>query len=158
MKITLKKKNFYDLIKKENKFMNKLLSIGIKRLIAAIIDYGIFFAIFVGYTIFFGIRKDDGIFEVKGFSHIFLILILWLTYFPIIESKLGYTLGKGLFDLKVVNIKNQKPSFSQSLKRHLLDFVDVVFYGFIMVVSIRQTKEFKRLGDLWAKTLVVSDD
>lgn len=138
--------------------MNKIFQIPIKRFFAALIDYILFLLFIAAYVIFLGERKNDGTFEVKGVLHIIILWIVWIIYFPVIETRFGYTLGKGLFDLKVIGINGHKISFSQACKRHILDFVDFILYGFIAVISLNQNKKFQRLGDLWAKTYVVQDN
>jgi uncharacterized RDD family membrane protein YckC len=84
-------------------------------------------------------------------------VLIWLIYFPFIESRLGYTLGKGLFDIKVVRERKSDSPFFVSLKRHLLDPVDFFFFGFVAVLLVKFTMKHKRLGEFWAHSLVVKE-
>jgi predicted RNA-binding Zn-ribbon protein involved in translation (DUF1610 family) len=49
-------------------------------------------------------------------------------------------------------------SFSQAFKRHLLDFLDYSFFGLVAVVTIKNTPDHQRIGDLWAKTIVIGSE
>ena len=41
------------------------------------------------------------------------------------------------------------------MKRHLLDPIDLLFYGIPAIITIKNTEKHQRLGDLWAKTIVI---
>ena len=133
-------------------------SYSIKRFLAAIVDYGVFHLFLFAYVFMVGVRNPDGTYETTGIGPIFVIVLVWLVYFPLIESWLGYTLGKGLFDLKVIDPNGKKASLSRSLKRHLLDSIDVVFFSIAVFVPRKTDEPPRRLGDLWAGTRVVSED
>ncbi|WP_394335734.1 RDD family protein [Flavobacterium cyanobacteriorum] len=61
--------------------------------------------------------------------------------------------------LKPLHAENRnKPTFFQSLKRHVLDPVDMFPFGLIAIITIKNTDKHQRLGDLWAKTIVVKND
>ena len=76
----------------------------------------------------------------------------------IVESSLNATLGHFVFGLKVVkNNFREKIGFTDSLKRHLTDFIEIPFFGIPAIICIRNTELNQRLGDLWANTMVVSD-
>jgi uncharacterized RDD family membrane protein YckC len=139
--------------------MNKQLKVGLKRLAAALLDYGIFLLFFIIYVRTFGEQQPDGTYKAQGFRHFFIIVLVWIIYFPVLESSLGFTLGKGLFDLKVIGTNGRKPSFSQSFKRHIIDFFDFLFFTTVAFITIRNSPDgVKRLGDMWAKTKVVADE
>ena len=48
--------------------------------------------------------------------------MLTLFYFTVMESFFGYTIGKRIFSLKVVNINEKKPTLKTSFKRNLSKF------------------------------------
>lgn len=131
----------------------------LKRLGAALVDYGVFFLFLFAYAMMFGVRIGDTMWQIRGYGKMFFIFFVWFMYFPVIESRLGYTLGKGLFDLKVVDQRGKRPSFSQSLKRHVVDIIDIMFFSVIILVPRKTAVDYpRRLGDLWADTRVVSED
>ncbi len=73
-----------------------------------------------------------------------------------VEQLLGKTLGNYAVDLKPISMENTKPTFVQSLKRHLLDPIDMFFFGLIGILLIINTENNQRLGDIWAKTMVIT--
>jgi uncharacterized RDD family membrane protein YckC len=83
-------------------------------------------------------------------------IVAYFGYFVLMESNLGYTLGKGLLGLKVTTGSGGKPSAEQVWRRHLLDVIEFQLFGIPAIVAVKITRGY-RLGDLWAKTSVVRD-
>jgi uncharacterized RDD family membrane protein YckC len=85
-----------------------------------------------------------------------LFIIEW--FYPVLFEVLrgGQTPGKRAYGLAVINDDGTPVRWSGSLIRNLLRMVDFlpVMYGF-GIVSILLNRDFKRLGDLAAGTLVV---
>jgi uncharacterized RDD family membrane protein YckC len=128
-----------------------------KRAFAAIIDYVVFFILVYAYMVFFGKRQEDGTYYISFLSyHPFVLIAIWLAYFVAVESAIGYTLGKGAFDLKVIIERKEDDPIIASFKRHLLDPIDFFFtFGILAIVLASFTKGHKRLGDLFAHTRVI---
>jgi uncharacterized RDD family membrane protein YckC len=89
----------------------------------------------------------------------FLILVFALEWFYPVAfelSRWGATPGKRAFNLKVVMDSGLPVTPAASLTRNLLRFADFLpfFFGFA-VVSMLIRRDFKRLGDIAAATLVV---
>ena len=125
---------------------------------ATLIDYILFFAFFFWYLKSFGEYDSvDNTYAVYGFDTL-PIIIFWAVYMILIENLTGATLGHHLFNLKVISFNGERTSFSQNLKRRLLDFIDILFWGIPALITIKNTEHHQRLGDLWAKTLVVQKD
>ena len=80
-----------------------------------------------------------------------------MIYFVVIESSLSSTLGHYILGLKVITNENKRINFLHSLKRHLVDPIDFLIFGLPALISISNTQNHQRLGDLWAKTFVVKD-
>jgi len=125
-----------------------------RRIFATIFDYSIYIAIFVSYVLFLGEPNDEGGKTVTGVIG-FIPFIFWLIYFVIPESFQGSTLGHYLVDLKVVNLDGTKILFRQALKRRILDLIDILFYGIPAFIAVKNSDRNQRIGDMWAKTLVV---
>ena len=54
------------------------------------------------------------------------------------------------------NARNRKEiEWTQALKRHLLDPIDILFYGIPAIITVKNSGKHQRLGDMWAKTIVV---
>jgi uncharacterized RDD family membrane protein YckC len=128
-----------------------------RRCWAAVLDYLLYFAIFFAYVYFVGEKTEQGTYEAKGFAHIFAVIVLWFIYFPVIEGILGYTIFKGLFDLKVIVERRQDYRFVVSIKRHILDPIDFCFFGIVAIILAKTRNDHKRLGDMFAHSRVVLD-
>ncbi len=129
-----------------------------RRCYAAFIDYLLFFALEVIYLILFG-REREGGYYVKLFSfHPFAMMSIWIVYFPGLESILGYTLAKGLFDLRVELDRKVDSPFLASFVRHLFDPIEFFLtLGIMPVILAKTSKGHKRLGDMAARTHVVKE-
>jgi len=89
-----------------------------------------------------------------------LIIGCWFAITVCVEISLGSTLGNALVGIKPIPINgvNRKLTFLESFKRHLLDPVDMFFFGLVGFVTIQSSEYHQRVGDIWAKTIVVSKD
>ena len=136
-----------------------------KRIFSAVIDFILFWVLifFLGY--FFG-ESEKGKINADGsvtqFGYSFTgaaslsVLFIWLLFFPIIEGITGYSIGKKLVGLKVVQKDYTKISIVRSFVRHAFDALDLVlFVGFIIVA--RNNRYHQRIGDLLANTIVVDE-
>lgn len=86
---------------------------------------------------------------------LFLVnLVGYFVYYAVMESRLGYTLGKGMFNLRVADEHHRSPTFEQALKRHLLGLIEFQMFGLPAFIAVRLTGG-ARLGDLWARTRVI---
>ena len=128
-----------------------------KRIFATLLDYALILVSTFLYIEFFGHDNNDGGRTVTGLL-VLPPVIVWFIYFVIIESISGATLSHQGFNLKVVTLNRKKISFVQALKRHLLDPIDILFYGIPGLIAIKNTDKHQRLGDLWAKTIVVDTE
>lgn len=135
------------------------------RILAGFIDYLIICTFFMVYVYTFGQPNDEGGYTVNGLPALVPILF-WGIMTIGIEQLFGATLGNFLVGLKPVSIQkpqdnttfsgvNKKPTFEQSLKRHLLDPIDMFFFGLIGIVTIKNTDRNQRLGDIWGNTIVI---
>lgn len=80
------------------------------------------------YVTLFGHENDEGGQTVSGLLAL-PIFIGWFIYFVVIEVFYGATLGHQVFNLKVLPLNRKDIEFTQALKRHLLDWLDILFYG-----------------------------
>jgi uncharacterized RDD family membrane protein YckC len=74
------------------------------------------------------------------------------------EALWGKTFGHHIVGLKIITFEGNKPVFWQALVRRLLDLIDflVCFFGLVAFILVQTTKHNQRLGDILARTLVVS--
>jgi uncharacterized RDD family membrane protein YckC len=86
-----------------------------------------------------------------------LLFLATAVYWIVPEWLSSMTLGKLLCGLKVVRLDGKKITFSQSLQRNLLRLVDAFAFYLVGFLVAKLTPLHQRLGDLWAKTLVVNN-
>jgi uncharacterized RDD family membrane protein YckC len=127
-----------------------------KRISAGFIDYAIIL-FFQGILFYFYGEQIDGSYVLSGFPFL-IVVIFWAIMTIGLEQIIGATIGNYMSDLKPVSIKNfnnERLTIGQSIKRHLADIIDLWLFGLIGILLIKNTKNNQRLGDLWAKTIVV---
>ncbi|WP_066632955.1 RDD family protein, partial [Labilibacter marinus] len=135
------------------------------RFTAGFIDYIIIYGFSYAYVYAFGEPNADGGYTVNGIGGI-IPVAFWCIMTIGFEQWIGATIGNALVGLKPISIRgyvdienaiiqNEKISFGQSLKRHLLDPLDMFFFGLIGIITIKNTDKNQRLGDIWANTIVI---
>ena len=150
----LKKNKQSDLTKPMNKIKTEP-NIGI-RFVAGLVDYIIIYVVTFILIYTLGEPTDDGGLALNGLPG-FLPIIFWLIMTVGLEIGFGATLGNSLVGLKPIPKSgiNRKLTFGESFKRHLLDPIDMFFFGLVGIITIKNTDLHQRVGDLWAKTIVV---
>lgn len=132
---------------------NKTKKTILKRFLAFIFDF--LFIMLLAFTVYmlFGLifRLD-----YEGYQNFmsYLLLIGIISYMFFGELVLKNTLGKYLLGIEIVdNEKLERPSISSFLKRDLLKIIFPV-EGLVLLFS----KNKKRLGDLWSKSIVINKE
>ncbi len=129
-----------------------------KRLLAGFIDYLIITLFFMIYVFLVGKLDGEGGYSVTG-APALIPVFFWFFMTVIMEQLLGATLGNWAVKLKPVTMNTgQKISFSQSCKRHFADIIDLQLFGLVAYLTIKSSPKSQRVGDLWAKTIVVAED
>ena len=127
-----------------------------KRFFASLFDYVIVITLTYLYIDFFGTTNENG--EdgktVRGLMTLPLFGF-WFIYFVVVEAYFGGTLFHLAFNLKVLTIDRKRIEFTQALKRHLVDPIDFFIWGLPAAIAIKNSDKHQRLGDMWAKTIVV---
>ena len=124
------------------------------RSLATLVDYGIFFIVCFALIYTLGDKINDDEWQLNGVRGL-TIPLFWLIYFVLLETYNQATLGHEIFRLIVVKPDGYKISFTDALKRHLCDPIDIGIYGIPALICISKTLKHQRLGDLLANTLVV---
>ncbi|WP_164998599.1 RDD family protein [Chryseobacterium sp. 3008163] len=133
---------------KKEKFLSR-------RIIAGLIDYTVIFFVTFTYIKYFGEVNSEGEFYVSGVKAL-PVFIFWFVYNCVIEVYLQSTFGNYLVKLKPVDEKTELDiTIKQSFLRHIVDPIDMFFFGLVAIIIITNSQESKRLGDLLAKTKVV---
>lgn len=127
----------------------------LKRFIAGLIDYLLVYGFFFAFVYAFGEPNNEGGYSVTGILSL-IPFVFWFLIIALTEVFLGATLGNALVGLKPQSLtkSNGELSLSQSIKRHLLDPIDMFPFGLIAIITIKNTDRNQRLGDIWAKTIV----
>jgi uncharacterized RDD family membrane protein YckC len=92
---------------------------------------------------------------LSGFPGL-LLMLGTAAYWILPEWAFRATPGKWLCNLRVASLDGGPISFTQSLKRNILRALDFFPFYLTGFVAILLTPTRQRLGDLWAKTIVVS--
>jgi uncharacterized RDD family membrane protein YckC len=77
-------------------------------------------------------------------------------YFILFQGAIGTTPGKGIMRLRLAGESHPGSSLLQAVVRTVLLPIDLLFAGLVGIPSILATKRKQRLGDLAAKTMVVT--
>jgi uncharacterized RDD family membrane protein YckC len=124
------------------------------RILATLIDYGIYFILLYIYVSAFGDAKSEGGSEVTGWP-VLLVPTFWFVYFVVLEAFNGATPGHDICKLTVLKTNAEKLTLGDAFKRRIIDLIDIFFYGIPALICICNTPKFQRLGDLFAGTVVV---
>ena len=127
-----------------------------RRFLAGLIDYTLIWGATYAYVFSMGQPNEEGGYSVNGLAGLAPLLI-WLSLTVFIEIGMGATIGNGVAGLKPVPLygKSNSINFSQSLRRHLADPVDMFFFGLVGILTIKNSLNKQRLGDIWANTVVI---
>ena len=117
-------------------------------LLDLLIRFGLLYCIMLGTALMGGF----------GFGLMFILLFLFEWFYPVVFelSRWGATPGKRVCGIKVVMDNGLPVTPAASITRNLLRTADFMpaMYGF-GIISMLMRRDFKRLGDLAANTLVV---
>jgi uncharacterized RDD family membrane protein YckC len=84
------------------------------------------------------------------------LALLWVTYYVVLESLFGATLGKRFAGLRVTDMEGRRVGWQAAILRNLARLIDVLPFlyllGGFLTLSSRQ---HQRLGDRFAGTLVI---
>jgi uncharacterized RDD family membrane protein YckC len=129
------------------------------RAISAVIDLGVMFVCYIlGLMLAFATQPelDDAL--VAAIVVIFTVLVL-LGYPVIFETATrGRSLGKMAMGLRVVSDDGGPERFRQALFRALAAIVEIwIFFGGPAVICSLLSSKGKRIGDVFAGTVVISE-
>lgn len=95
--------------------------------------------------------------ELQRSTPISYILALtgYAVYHTICEGMHGATLGKLIFKIHVLNEDGSPASMGSAFIRSLAFYIDGLLFGIVAAASMRSSELQQRLGDKWAKTVVV---
>jgi len=133
------------------------------RILARLIDYGVFLGVYIIATILFSIfgllndytseGKNIGIFIVIG-----LWLVLCLLYDLLTEIFMnGQSMGKRAMKIKVISLDGARPRVGQYLLRWFFRIIDFgITGGSLAIITVALSDKKQRVGDMVAGTAVVN--
>ena len=84
------------------------------------------------------------------------LALLWVTYYAVLESLFGATIGKGLAGLRVTDLEGRRIGRQAAIVRNLVRLLDVLPFGYLLGgILTLTTRQHQRLGDRLAGTIVV---
>jgi len=128
-----------------------------RRWLATFIDFAFLVSLF-----FFslGVNKylGDKYYNKTSFIWSILGTSLIICYYFIQEAITGYTIGKYILRIKVVDINFAPPGFKKSLIRNLIRLIEInplLLGGLPAGIAVIESKKNQRIGDRVAKTYVL---
>lgn len=132
-----------------------------RRYVAAMIDFilvGILWTVLV-YTFGDAEVGEYGTtsYKLDGFPMVVATFCPWFLLLPVAEAiTQGQTIGKKFLGIRSAHPDGAHISFGKAITRHLLDFVDYLpFFGIVGLIMAARSKDFQRVGDRVAHTIVV---
>ncbi len=95
-------------------------------------------------------------FTVSGLLPIIAWMILCLLVFSYFEGKWGATPGKLLCSIRVLGKDLKYCGFIRAFIRNVLEIIDGIFCYLVGILFVAFTENWQRLGDLAARTIVVT--
>jgi uncharacterized RDD family membrane protein YckC len=127
-----------------------------ERILASIIDFGIFFLLYILFIIT-GISVSMG---TNGTTLVVFAIIYGVAYvfYDIVCEFFmnGQSVGKKVMKIKVISMDGAQPRFSQYLLRWLFRIIDFgISFGAIALVVAAISEKVQRIGDLVAGTILI---
>ena len=136
------------------------------RIVAMLIDYGIFMGVYFIFSMIMGIYSATTHYNNvtdTGFPMAMIVTILvWLTLFVFYDLVCeifmnGQSFGKKIRKIKVISINGARPRVGQYILRWLFRIVDTgITFGSVAVITIALSDNKQRLGAMVAGTAVIS--
>ena len=124
-----------------------------ERILAGLIDLGIFIALGIVVLIFVAI-VDSRIFNITIAIIIGLMYACYDLFCEIVFN--GQSFGKRMMKIKVISLNGARPSFSQYLLRWLFRIVDIsLTYSGCAILCIAISAKKQRVGDMVAGTTLI---
>jgi len=121
-----------------------------RRVAAGLIDgFVVFVGVDLSLALFMGGRSATADTVMWGF------LIAYVTYYAVLESMTGQTMGKALMDITVVGRNGARAPVPAVVIRSVLRVVEVIMMPLLGLLVLLNTRQQQRLGDLAAHTYVI---
>lgn len=126
-----------------------------KRALAVIIDHLIInIALIFIYFQFIAQDPDRINLSIEAY---YLFTTINFLYFFLAESVFHQTIGKKIFNIRVISVTDKPVRWTQILIRNLLRPIDFIGFYLLGFIFISLSSKSQRIGDLLAKTMVVEN-
>jgi len=124
-----------------------------ERVLALLIDYGVFFVVFILGMFLMAMIGNSDVAMVLGIA----LGVAYVFYDLICEMFFnGQSLGKRIMKIRVISLDGARPSFSQYLLRWLFRLVDFAMTANVgALICAACTKNVQRIGDVVAGTTLI---
>jgi len=127
-----------------------------ERIVAYFLDIVILYSFI--FTIFFLLVKTKWTSNLSAWSFMLILTLPYFLYFPVIQYyNNGQSLGKKIMKIRIVKIDNTHPRLIDFILRWLFRVIEISMIPGLALIFILLTKKKQRLGDIVAKTSVVSE-
>jgi uncharacterized RDD family membrane protein YckC len=116
---------------------------------------GVISGLFLGIALTILNRPFPLIPNQRSFVDYALTLLASTSYFIILESIYGATIGKYILGMRVIMVNGEHCTFTAAIVRGLLRYIDGLFFC-IPAISAMKPPLYQRIGDNAAHTMVVS--
>ena len=132
------------------------------RFVALLIDGLILFAVLGIIIVGFGAliaavaQNSSGVAVGLGLILDLIIILISFGYFAYMEATQGGTFGKKVLGLRIVKVDGGPIGWNDAIIRTLLRIVDNFFFGLVGFICILSSEKKQRVGDMVAKTIVIT--
>jgi uncharacterized RDD family membrane protein YckC len=129
-----------------------------RRVVATIIDGLVLGVLGSVFSAVFGLNPDRDDLDLTSLNPggSFVLFLVALVYYVLMEGLLGRTLGKMAVGIRVISEETGgTPGLLKALLRTLLRIIDAFFGYLLALIIVVNNDRRRRLGDMVAKTLVV---
>lgn len=129
-----------------------------KRILGGVVDVIVLVVFMFVYVKLLGAKIDStNTYHVQG-GLAWLMYLIMLLYFIVLEKITGKTIGKYIAKTKVVSQDGRLVSWWQSVVRSLMRIVEILLFFYIVsIIVIFSSDKNQRLGDMVARTYVIND-
>jgi len=127
-----------------------------ERILARLIDYALFLAIYLIYQWIFGKIEYESV--LLGYTLPEILYFVFYIFYDLVAEVLfnGQSLGKYILKIKVVSLDGGRPRFGQYLLRYIFRIADfLITLNVAAIISVAVTEKKQRIGDIVANTTLI---
>ncbi|MGB4776557.1 MAG: RDD family protein [Daejeonella sp.] len=128
-----------------------------ERIVAALIDYGIFIVLFFLFIILSSVARGTGSKEIFGIILIIVFALTYVFYDLLCEIFMnGQSIGKKIMKIKVISLDGAQSTIGQYFMRWLFRLIDFALTANLAgLICLLISNKGQRIGDMAAGTTVI---